>query len=78
MAVRRERVQSFSRHPPTTVDVHIRNRMRGPGWARAPLARDEFILHSPTERGESECVGQDSNLGTPAGKDLESLAFDQA
>jgi hypothetical protein len=24
------------------------------------------------------CVGQDSNLGTPAGRDLESLAFDLA
>src|SRR5437879_2382978 len=24
------------------------------------------------------CVGQDSNLGTPSGRDLESLAFDQA
>src|SRR5437867_4531246 len=24
------------------------------------------------------CVGQDSNLGTPSGRDLESLAFDRA
>src|SRR2546425_980439 len=28
--------------------------------------------------GGSGCVGQDSNLGTPSGRDLESLAFDQA
>src|SRR5256712_1947312 len=28
--------------------------------------------------GECGCVGQDSNLGTPSGRDLESLAFDQA
>src|SRR5437870_12462517 len=26
----------------------------------------------------SGCVGQDSNLGTPSRRDLESLAFDQA
>src|SRR3989475_5486621 len=28
--------------------------------------------------GRIRCVGQDSNLGTPAGRDLESLAFDRA
>src|SRR3989449_9549214 len=28
--------------------------------------------------GGSGCVGQDSNLGTPSGRDLESLAFDRA
>ena len=35
----------------------------------------------PNARGrecDKGCVGQDSNLGTPAGRDLESLAFDRA
>src|SRR2546428_3160153 len=32
-------------------------------------------LHHQPFRG---CVGQDSNLGTPSGRDLESLAFDLA
>src|SRR5467141_1883352 len=27
---------------------------------------------------QNGCVGQDSNLGTPSGRDLESLAFDRA
>src|SRR2546425_2370391 len=40
---------------------------------------DDFLLPQTSgRRGECRCVGQDSNLGTPSGGDLESLAFDQA
>src|SRR2546425_6242882 len=40
---------------------------------------DDFLLPQTSgRRGECRCVGQDSNLGTPSGRDLESLAFDQA
>src|SRR3989454_3662877 len=40
---------------------------------------DDFLLPQTSgRRGECRCVGQDSNLGTPSGRDLESLAFDRA
>src|SRR5437879_3436810 len=40
---------------------------------------DDFLLPQDLwKAGECGCVGQDSNLGTPSGRDLESLAFDQA
>src|SRR5213594_4946071 len=38
----------------------------------------EAMQSSSSSRTLRGCVGQDSNLGTPSGRDLESLAFDRA
>src|SRR5881296_434945 len=38
----------------------------------------EAMQSASSSRTLRGCVGQDSNLGTPSGRDLESLAFDRA
>ena len=43
-----------------TVVERSQNRIRGSDRAHASFGRDEFILHSPVSRDESQCVGQDS------------------
>jgi len=42
-----------------TVVERSQNRIRGSDRANAYFGRDEFVLHSPASRDESECVGQD-------------------
>src|SRR5713101_9703587 len=46
--------------------------LRHPYWSGASFGPNHAW------NGRIRCVGQDSNLGTPSGRDLESLAFDRA
>ena len=58
----------------------------GGGWQNEPdagfVARADRTgrvgIALAQRTGGIRCVGQDSNLGTPSGRDLESLAFDRA